>query len=185
MNPFDMAIVVIIAFCFIRGIFRGLIKELASIVGVLGGLYMAFSYFADLETLIKPWVPVDTYRNIISFAIIFVLVFLIIGIVGVILKYILNIAFLGWVDRICGAGFGLIKGGLLAAVLLIVLTTFLPNCTPTIKASLLAPHVNQLSESMAKLIPGDMKRQFVESMRECQKAWSQPILPAPTKPPQK
>ncbi|PQP34359.1 colicin V production protein, partial [Desulfobacteraceae bacterium SEEP-SAG9] len=33
MNPLDILIIVIAGFCLIRGIFRGLIKELSSIIG--------------------------------------------------------------------------------------------------------------------------------------------------------
>jgi len=37
MNPFDTIIAIILGYCLIRGFFRGLIKELSSIIGVLGG----------------------------------------------------------------------------------------------------------------------------------------------------
>ena len=54
MNPFDMVIVVILSFCLIRGFFRGLIKELASIVGVLGGFYAAYTYYPILQGCSPP-----------------------------------------------------------------------------------------------------------------------------------
>jgi membrane protein required for colicin V production len=46
----------------IRGIFRGLVRELASIVGVLGGFYAAYSYYphvaqADLSLDFQYGVP--------------------------------------------------------------------------------------------------------------------------------
>ena len=54
------------------------------------------------------------YLNILSFLIIFCIIFILVSVLGVIIKYILKIAFLGWVDRICGAGFGAV--GLLSAI---------------------------------------------------------------------
>jgi membrane protein required for colicin V production len=114
MNTFDIVIIIIFGFCMIRGFFRGLIKELSSIIGVLGGFYAAYTYYMQVAIPLSGWIQNDSYRNILSFLIIFCAVFLIISILGVIIKYILNITFLGWVDRICGTGFGLIKGVLIA-----------------------------------------------------------------------
>ena len=174
MNPLDMVIIVIIAFCLIRGIFRGLIKEIASIVGVFTGFYAAYTYYGILAKLLSKWITNIPYLNILSFLIIFSVIFIIISIIGVIIKYLLNIAFLGWLDRICGAGFGIIKGLLIVAVILIALTTFLPKGTPVIKNSLLSPHVTKISEKMVKIVSKDMKQQFEEKIKELKKAWKIP-----------
>ena len=111
------------------------------------------------------------YINILSFFIIFCLVFLTISILGVIIKYLLSISFLGWVDRICGAGFGLIKGVLIAAILLVALTAFLPKGPPVVKKSFLAPHVVLISEAMSKVVPKQMKQQFNIKLKELQSIW--------------
>ena len=39
MNILDILIAVIVGFCLVRGIFRGIIKELTSIVGVVAGFF--------------------------------------------------------------------------------------------------------------------------------------------------
>ncbi len=90
---------------------------------------------------------------------------------GVVVKYVLNIAFLGWVDRICGAGFGITKGILIVSVLLITLTAFLPRNAPVIKNSMLAPHIAWVSEKMAKVVSKDMKHNFTAKIAELKKAW--------------
>ena len=174
MNPLDMAIIVIIAFCLIRGIFRGLIKEIASIVGVFAGFYAAYSYYGIIAKPLSKWITNIPYLNILSFLIIFSVIFIIISIIGVIIKYLLNIAFLGWLDRIGGAGCGIIMGLLIVAVILIALTTFLPKGTPVIKNSLLSPHVTKVSEKMVKIVSKDMKQQFEEKIKELKKAWKIP-----------
>jgi len=81
MNLFDIVILVIIGFCLIRGGFRGLIKEVAAIVGVLGGFYGAYRYYQILGGILSKWISTDAYSNIVSFLIIFCTVFLIITIV--------------------------------------------------------------------------------------------------------
>jgi membrane protein required for colicin V production len=121
--------------------------------------------------LLSRWISNTGYLNIISFLIIFCGLFLIISILGVIIKYLLNITFLGWVDRICGAGFGVMKGILIVSVLLMIFTAFLPKKTPMIKDSLLAPHVILISEKMVKVVPKDMKSEFTVKLDELKKIW--------------
>ena len=172
MNIFDMVIVVILCFGMIRGIFRGLIKEMASIVGVLAGFYFSYTYYTTIKLpIITGFVSDPAYLNIIHFMIIFCTVFLIISILGVMIKYIMNIVFLGWVDRICGFGFGFIKGVLIISVLLIVLTAFLPPGSPLIQDSRLSPQVTKLSENMAKVISLDMKRDFETKIDDLKRTW--------------
>lgn len=171
MNPFDIITTVIMGFSTIRGLFRGLVKELSSVVGVLGGFYGAYSYYAPLSKLMSGFISDASYRNILGFLLIFCAVFVIISIVGVVIKYLLNVAFLGWVDRIGGVIFGMVKGILIVAVLLIALTAFLPKGAALIKRSLAAPHVLWLSENMAKVVPEDMKRQFWDKLEDFKKAW--------------
>jgi membrane protein required for colicin V production len=111
------------------------------------------------------------YRNILSFLIIFSGVLIIISIIGIVIKYLLNVAFLGWIDRLCGVFFGLIKGVLIVTVLFIILTTFLPKGAPLIKKSVLAPHVIWISEKMVNVVSKEMKRDFFGKLDEFKKAW--------------
>jgi membrane protein required for colicin V production len=171
MNLFDMLAIVILAFCVIRGMFRGLIKEISSIIGVLGGFYAAYTYYTFPAGLLSRWVSDPAHVNIVSFLLIFCIVFLVISMLGVVIKYVLNIAFLGWFDRICGIGFGLLKGILLVSVLLIIFTAFLPKGAPLVKESVLAPHMAMVSERMARVVSRDMKQQFAEKIEELKKAW--------------
>jgi membrane protein required for colicin V production len=174
MNPFDIVVVVIVGFCLIRGLFRGLIKELASVIAVLAGFYAAYSYYPQAAGLLSRWMSNVAYRNILSFTLIFCAVFLVISIFGVIIKYLLKIAFLGWVDRFCGMGIGLVKGLLIVSILLVMLTAFLPKGAPVLKKSLTAPYVLTVSREMSKVIPRDMKKNFDDKLKAFRKAWNIP-----------
>ncbi|MGD8721013.1 MAG: CvpA family protein, partial [Desulfobacterales bacterium] len=63
MNPFDILTIVILAYSVIRGIFRGLIKEMSSIVGVLAGYYAAYSYYALVAAVLSRWITNTAYVN--------------------------------------------------------------------------------------------------------------------------
>ncbi len=171
MNSFDILVSIIFGFCLIRGIFRGLVKELSSIIGVMAGYYAAYSYYPYVAKFLSKWVSVVDYSRLIGFLVVFTVVFLIISILGVIIKYLMSIAFLGWVDRISGGIFGFIKGLLIASVLFIVFTTFLSKNASLVKDSIVAPHLSHLSMQMAKIVSKDMKHEFTEKIEGLKKAW--------------
>jgi membrane protein required for colicin V production len=144
---------------------------MSSIVGVLAGYYAAYSYYGFIAAVLSRWITNTAYVNIVSFLILFSVVFLTVSAFGVILKYVLRIAFMGWLDRICGAAFGLAKAILIVSVLLIVLTTFLPQKAPIVTNSVLAPHVSTVSEIMVKVVSKEMKQKFYTKMEALKKSW--------------
>ena len=171
MNFFDIITIIILAYCIIRGVFRGLLKELASIIGVFGGFYAAYTYYMVAAKPLSRWISNTGYLNMLSFLIIFCVVFLIISILGVIINYLLKLALLGWVDRLSGALFGALKALLIVSALLVALTAFLPKGSPFIKDSLLSPHITLISEKMAKVVSKDMRHDFMAKITELKKIW--------------
>jgi membrane protein required for colicin V production len=171
MNPFDILIVTILVYGLIRGIFRGLVREIASIVGVLGGFYAAYRYYPHAAKLMSAWISNSAYLNILSYLVIFSMVVIIVGILAVVIKYLLNIAYLGWMDRVSGALFGALKGMLIVCVLLVVLTAFLPKGASIIKNSTLSPYVATASEVIAKVLSKEMKENFTLKIEEFKKSW--------------
>jgi membrane protein required for colicin V production len=171
MNLLDIVIVVILGYCLVRGIFRGLIKEVSGIIGVLGGFYAAYSYYQKVAQLLSRWISDTSIQNILSFLLLFCAVLIIVSIIGIVIKYLLNIAFLGWTDRITGAVFGILKGVLISCVIIFSLTAFLPKGAPVVKESLLAPYATMVSETMARVVPEDLKGQISDKIGELKKVW--------------
>jgi membrane protein required for colicin V production len=173
MNLLDCVLIIILGYCLIRGIFRGLIKELAAIIGVFGGYYAAYTYYPLLSRDLAHWISNPGYLHIVSFIMIFLAVFWIVSIIGVILKYLMNIAFLGWTDRITGALFGALKALLINIVLVLALTTFLPRNAAVIKNSRGAHGLMRFSAYLIKVTPKEMKNSFEVKMKELNKSWEQ------------
>lgn len=171
MNLLDYVLIVVLGYCLIRGIFRGLIKELSSIIGVFGGFYAAYSYYPLVAQPLSRWIANSGYLNIISFLILFVTIYLIVSITGVVIKYLMNVVFLGWTDRVCGALCGAIKGLLIAMVLILVLTTFLPKNAAVLRDSLVARNMMQFSATLVRVTSHDMKNLFGTKMKELNKTW--------------
>jgi membrane protein required for colicin V production len=174
MNLLDYVLIVMIGYCLVRGIFRGLIKELSSIIGVLGGFYAAYSYYPLLAKQLSRWITNAGYLSIFSFLVIFVVVFLVVSLTGVVIKYLMNVSFLGWTDRICGALFGSAKGLLITVVFLLALTTFLPKNVAILRQSWVARYLMDVSAYLVQVTPKQMKQSFSTKMKEYHKSWQHP-----------
>ena len=171
MNLFDIAIIIIISFCLIRGIFRGILGELSSIVGVVAGFYGAYTYYKEFTPLLQKWISSEALINIIVFFILFSCIFALVVLIAVGLEKLLKVAFLGWIDKTFGAVFGAAKGVLIAAVIYIILTTFLPQNNTLITQSILSPYVARVSSVMTLFISNNMSKGFMEKLEGMEKIW--------------
>lgn len=171
MNILDILILVILGFCLVRGIFRGIIKELTSIVGVFVGFFVAYNFYPVVAVLISRFFANEAYLNIVSFLLAFTVLFLAVGLVGVILKHLFKAVALGWLDRALGATFGFVKAVLIVSVLLVPLTTYLPQKSPVIKDSFLAPYATTISQILVTVVPKEMKEKFHENINALKETW--------------
>ena len=171
MNAFDIIVVVVLAYSLIRGIFRGLVKEVSSIVGVLGGFFAAYSFYGDVARALTGFISNPAYRNILAFLAIFCAVVIVVNLLAIVIKYLMKIIFLGWLDRVGGLGFGVLKGILIVSILFMALTAFLPKGTPLVQRSVSAPYIAMVSEKLAAVVSSDIKAEFSAKLGELKKGW--------------
>lgn len=121
MSIVDIVLAALLLFGFIRGLFKGLFVEVASLVALVLGVWGAihFSYFAAefLESKVE-WN--EKTINIVAFAITFVVIVLAISLAGKALTKLADFAALGILNKLAGGVFGALKIGLILSVLLIV-----------------------------------------------------------------
>ena len=171
MNQLDLVLVTIMGYCLVRGLFRGLIKELSSIIGVAGGVYAAYSYYPLLSRQLALWITNPGYQKGISFLFIFTVICVVVGIVGGVIKYLMNIVFLGWADRLLGVLFGALKGVLIISVVVLALTTFLPRKPAIVEKSWVAQDTMRISAFLIQVTPPEMKERFAVKLKELSAVW--------------
>lgn len=170
-NPFDIGIIIIFGFCLIRGFFRGFVKEVISLIGVLSGFYAACVYYLDIAHLLSKWISHPPYLNILSFLTILIGVFVLVSLSGAVMKYLMDIAFLGWIDRFLGVVTGSIKGLIIVSIVLVSFVTFLPDWKPLVEQSYLSPKVIRLADKMTQMIPKGLKREMTNRIKDLKGAW--------------
>ena len=173
MNPFDMAIIVVLGYCIIRGIFRGLIKEVSSIAGLAAGFYVAYSYHGSVAPLFSTWITEPAYLKITSFVLLFCSVFLTIALIGILIRFVIKLVLLGVVDRVLGGVFGALKAVLVVSFAYILLITFLPvGGVSVVSSSKLAPQINTIARGIIQVVPKDVRNSYHKKLSELKKDWS-------------
>jgi membrane protein required for colicin V production len=119
MNLLDFAILAMLAGFLLKGLFRGLLRELCSMVGLFGGLFLALRFHAPLAELLVDalgWSP--RVCVVLAFVSLFLLTIFFFGLLGFLLSRFVKLLFLGGFNRVAGGLFGLLQGGLLLTLVL-------------------------------------------------------------------
>lgn len=159
----DIVILVIIAAFAYFGFRSGLIHTLGSLVGTVLGIYLAGRYYAPAaEWVIEftKWNP--NFVRIVVFILLFVISNRLVGIlfwfadrtIGLISRF----PVLHGLDKLLGAGFGLIEGVIIVGIGLFIITKFPPNeaFMQQVQKSKAAPHVVRFSSFLWPLLPKEL-----------------------------
>ena len=121
----DLAVTLVMVLSLALGLWRGLLREVLSLLGWVLAFYLAQAHAAT----VAQWLPMDGANPGLRMACAFVLVMLLVLIgVAIVLwlaKALITVVGLGWVDRILGGLFGFLR----AMVLLLAATAAL-SMTP-------------------------------------------------------
>lgn len=132
MSAADTIIIAIIAFFAIKGLICGLIKEAAGIAAILIGLFIAVNFSGWLANLImeKGWLG-HKHIEIISFAIIFLGIILIVILMSKMLDKFADAIGMQWLNKIGGLLFGGIKGALIVGGVCYMIERIIQNFSLT------------------------------------------------------
>lgn len=120
MNFIDMFIVVLIIYAVFRGITRGLVLQLASLVALVAGIFLALKFSGFTSRYLIKHLSFDyEYVYIVSLALTFALVFILINILGNMLDKVVETTGLSLINKMAGAFFNICKVMLIMGILLL------------------------------------------------------------------
>ena len=127
-SVFDSAIALIVATFALRGLFRGLTGEIFSIIGTLGGVFLAWKYSSVPAAWMMSMTPGANESMVsVGFMVaIYIAVVVLAASVCRIIRAFIKFASLTFADRILGFAAGILKGGVLILFLYVGITTYSP-----------------------------------------------------------
>jgi len=173
-NWLDLVLLILISFSVWRSFSKGLTREVIGLVSVVAGIFLAAWFYSTAAAIVAPHVSSPTAANFCGFLVVFVAVMLLGSMVGFLLSKLLRVTGLSLFDRLLGAVFGLIRGLLIAAGLVMAMLAFAPEAkAEAVADSRLAPYVIGAARLFVAAAPREMKDGFRKSYEQVRKQWDE------------
>jgi membrane protein required for colicin V production len=116
---FDYAVLTVLGLSLLLGAFQGFMREVVSLAGWIAGFILATA-FSGIVARQMPESLGPMLSGLLAFLLIFVGVLLVSGVVGLVLSRLMRVAGLGFLDRLLGAAFGIVRGVAIALLAVLV-----------------------------------------------------------------
>ena len=177
MTGFDWVIVAIIVLSILAAAAEGFFFELFSLGGAILGFLLASWEYWRLAPYFEPHVKSTAVANAAGFLVIMVFTIVIASVVGKLARWAMEEVGLRWIDRLLGAAFGVLRGGVVVTALVLALTTFLPQAQ-WLERSELARYFLLTARVASWTVPGEVRARFLDGVALLRKAHMQAGSPA-------
>lgn len=157
----DVVILVLIGISMLISLWRGFTREALSLAAWIAAFWIGFTFAWLPATYLEPWVSVPSARLALGFLGLFLVTLLAGGVVNYLIGKAVDKTGMTGTDRMLGLFFGLARGIVLVAVLVLLAgLTPLPR-DPWWREAVFIGHFQQLAELLRELLPPDIAAHFV------------------------
>ncbi len=122
METLDIILLVCFVPALVTGIRKGLVEQLVSLVSIFVGVWAAFKFSVVVGDWLNGFIHADQkIVNIAAFAITVIITIFLLAAVGKIITKTLSLASLGWLNRLLGFVFALLKAAIVIGLLIFIL----------------------------------------------------------------
>jgi membrane protein required for colicin V production len=172
-NWLDLLLGVIILASVAAGIAKGLARAGLEFTATVLGLFCGLWFYGVAGAYVTPLIKSRHIANLIGFFMIFFGFALVGALLGYLLDRLFRLAKLTWLNRVLGGAFGLLRGVLIAAVVVMAMMAF-PAKPPAqaVARSRMAPDVVGVAEMTVAIAPREIKDAFRNSYERLKQIWA-------------
>lgn len=160
LNWFDLVIIGILVLSAIVSIFRGLIKEVLSLLIWVAAFWLAWTFVEPTAELFNPYIDLPSARHLIAFVALFLSALIVGGLINYLLGGLIKKTGLGATDRFFGMFFGLLRGAVAVTALVFFLKATPLSQDPWWQGSKLQPHFSKLADWAKQRMPDELSGYF-------------------------
>ena len=176
MSFLDLVLIAIVGGSIVSGFLAGFARAGVGFLAAITGVLFGFWFYGIPAEWVHKFISSVAVSNLVGFLVVFVACVTLGGLVGLLLSKLFKWTGLSWLDRLMGAGFGFVRGGLIAVAFVSVLLAFTPRPVPAwMTGSFLLPYAIDTSNVLASLAPRALKDPVRDSVREIRQAWDDQV----------
>ncbi len=164
MNIADWVMVAAIAFSVVEAVQEGFFHIALSLAGLVVGYIVAAWQYHRLSAWFEPHLKSAWLGDIAAFLVIFVGVAFVFSIAGKLTRWMVKEVGLSAFDRALGGVLGLLRAGLLVAVVLVGMASFAPTAQ-WLQGSELAPYFLVAGRAAVWLAPAELRSRFHQGLQ--------------------
>ena len=182
MNWVDYLLVIIVGASVLSGFMAGFARVGIGTAATFIGIFAGFWCYGIVAAHFVDYVNSKAIADLIGFFLVFLAIVVLGAIVGRLLGAIFKWIGLSWFDRLLGAGFGIVRGALVATALTTVLLAFAPSPPPaSLVDSKFLPYVVDASNVLALATPHQVKDAFRDTRDKVKHIWEDQVSRKPLK----
>ena len=116
MTSFDYLVLAIIGISILLSVMRGLVAEVLSLSAWFVAFFVAKVYSSQLLPMMPDAIPTESLRILAAFLVLFLATLLVASLLSIALSAIFKKIGLGWLNRLLGSIFGLMRGLLIVCI---------------------------------------------------------------------
>jgi membrane protein required for colicin V production len=173
MNWLDVVLLILLAGSIVTSFSAGLTREVVGLISMIAALMLAIWFYGSAGAVLLPYVSSPGIAHFCGFLMVFCAVLIVGALLGRLLGRFIKVAGLSFVDRVLGAGFGVVRGLLISIALILALLAFTPGKSPpnAVVDSRVAPYVIDAARVFAAMAPHELKDGFRKSYEQVRTIW--------------
>ncbi|MBT7271712.1 MAG: CvpA family protein [Nitrospina sp.] len=157
MSTFDYAIIFITSICCLFSFYKGMVREIFSLLGYLVGYVLSIDYYEEVTSILQSMLSKEMMVRISEFSIVFTIVKILVAIfIFFTIKFSFDIAgrlirrsvggsiAISFPDRIGGGVLGILKGFIIVAIMMFPLSLFRGGYERVTQGSIITPYLEKV-----------------------------------------
>ncbi len=150
MNILDIILLICFVPALIQGFRKGFISQVIAIISIIAGVWMS----ARFANIVSGWIGQyiqgsEQVLKVVAFALIFIAVIAVLALLGKLIEGTIRLVMLGWLNRLLGVLFSLLKAGLIIGLIIMAFCslneTFGFVSEETLNSSVLFPPLKKMA----------------------------------------
>lgn len=151
MTALDIGVIVVSVLFLVRGVWIGFVRQIAFLLALFLGYIAAGTYYPSWSQYLSR-IGNPQLRFLVTYALLFFGTYVLIMGLGLGLKKVMHVSFLGWFDRMMGGIFGLAKAVFLSTMVFMALTGIFSSSSVFIQKSFLGQYLTISAQWMTSII---------------------------------